>query len=310
MLVYEFVRHSVIHDYMDMDTGNVVAALLVLFISFVFSQLVFGWISNFQTRLERQNQKLEALNKRVKELAVLEERGRLSREIHDGVAQLLACALLKADVAEAHLQAGNIPGAEKELEQLRNACNEAYGDVREVISGLRPEVLEQRDFITVLSEMLEKFTDNTDIKTRLDLEGFDDNNIEKLFPSSTRLQLARVIQESLSNIRKHSKATSAVLRLRLTNFKDGAADSGGASDPLRPITVTINDNGCGFDTRSFHSEGQHFGQIIMRERVESLGGTLEVLSEPDNGTVVKISLPLPFTCLEANRRKVGYGLNG
>jgi signal transduction histidine kinase len=291
--VYETVRHSMLAAEVDDWFGNLISALIVLMASFVFANLAFGLIGRMQSKIISQNRQLRDLNQRIKELAIVEERSRLSREIHDGLAQLLAYIMIKIDVVETLLRAGRLGEAERELEQVRKACNDAYGDVREAITGLRPELFDDRDFITILKDLLQRFNGDTGLETDLEIVGFDSDIVkaEQLFPPAVSVQLLRVVQEALSNIRKHAQAHYVSIQLSLENSSSGSADSG--ANPAHPLRLKISDDGAGFDPANLKHNGKHFGQTIMRERVESLGGALELFSRPGNGTTLLITLPLP-----------------
>jgi len=290
--VYETVRHSLLAAEVDDWFGNLISALIVLMASLVFANLAFGLIGRMQSKIVSQNRQLRDLNKKVKELAIVEERSRLSREIHDGLAQLLAYIMIKIDVVETLLRAGRLGEAERELEQVRKACNDAYGDVREAITGLRPELFDDRNFVTILKDLLQRFNGDTGLETNLNIGGFElmPAKLEQLFPPAVSVQLLRVVQEALSNVRKHAQARNVSIQILLDDSSSGSADSG--TNLTRPLHLKITDDGGGFNPASLKHNGQHYGQTIMRERVESLGGTLELSSQPGCGTILLVNLPL------------------
>ena len=286
--LYETVRHSLLENELDGWPGNLLAGLLILVCSWGFAQVVFGLVNRLQQRLMNQNRQLKQLNRQVRELAVVEERSRLSREMHDGLAQLLAYVMLKIDLIETLLRLGRLHEAGSELEQVRKACNDGYEDVREAITGLRPEFFDGRDFLTILNELLEGFSDKNDLKVGLTVKNVqtDSPQVAELFPTATVVQLFRVVQEALNNIRKHSQARSVGVEVALL---DQATADG---DTLRPVVLTIQDDGQGFDSTRLGRESGHFGYIIMRERVESLDGRLRVDSQAGHGTTLRIELPV------------------
>lgn len=289
--LYETLRHSlfdiggVFGQVGLSEVGNLITAGLVLIFSFIFGQIVFGWIEQTQARLAAQNRKLKALNRRVQHSAVLEERGRLSREMHDGVAQVLAYVMVKVGTVEGLLQAGRIEEARRELEEVRRACNETYVDVREDIGGLRTDLLllEDRGLVNVLKEVLERFGDEQGCEINFTAEGFGDeaSTIEPV----AEVQLVRVAQEALSNVRKHAEASLVSLSLRLEPGGEPTVDSN--SEPV--LVMGLRDDGRGFQpAQPFPG---HFGLTSMRERVESLGGQLHLESGPEQGTLVRVIVP-------------------
>jgi signal transduction histidine kinase len=207
-------------------------------------------------------------------IAVLEERDRIARELHDGLAQMLATMTLQSEHGRAVLAGGNVHAARVAFDHIERACSAAYADVREAIVGLRDDL--DRDFLTALRETAERFSDATAIV--VDMHG--DLGSAQLTPMAT-LQLLRVVQESLTNIRKHASATHVAIALSAS------------ADPAQ-VVLSICDNGIGFDPDHVPRVGrQHFGLLVMRERLESLGGTLTVESAPAHGTTIHAMLPVP-----------------
>jgi len=314
---YETLRHTFFSYQLQQDWwGNLLAALFVFSISFTFAQVVFTLVARMQTRLVSQNRQLRDLNQQIKVMAVTEERSRLSREMHDGLAQLLAYSMMKVDLVETLIQTGHQTEALKELELVRKACDDGYNDVREAITGLRADLLDGRDFLTIIGEVLNNFSDTNPVAVEFNRYGFEakEDYRELILPIWT-LQLVRVVQEALSNIRKHAGATRVSVSIELkpaprrvnTAF---AADSGGNSasqltgltSPTLPqiedmptLFLEISDNGKGFShLKQKETNRGHFGLIIMRERIESLGGKFEYGNRTENekGAYITVALPI------------------
>jgi signal transduction histidine kinase len=206
-------------------------------------------------------------------IAVLEERDRIARELHDGLAQMLATMTLQSEHGRAVLAGGNIHAARVAFDHIERASSAAYADVREAIVGLRDAM--DRDFPTALRETAERFSD----ATAMVAEVSGDFDSARLTPTAT-LQLLRVVQESLTNVRKHADATRVSIALSV-----GAEAA--------QVLLTIRDDGIGFDPDNVPRVGrQHFGLLVMRERLESLGGTLAVESAPGHGTTIRATLPV------------------
>lgn len=211
------------------------------------------------------------LNQRLRSLAVAEERVRIARELHDGMAQVLAYVNTKAQAVKAYLDKGKNEQAGVQLEQLAAAARDVYTDAREGILALRTQVGPDQPLRSALHEYMERWEAQSGIAAELEFE-----SPLELTPS-VELQLLRVVQEALANARKHSGATRARVVLR-QNSGD--------------IEASIEDNGAGFDpgVRS-RAAFPRFGLAIMRERAESIGGTLAIDTSPGGGTRVKIVIP-------------------
>ncbi len=214
-----------------------------------------------------------ALYREMQDVAILKERERLAREIHDGLAQTLGYLRLRLKAAKEYVANGEVAEAGRVLAELIGTTEEAYVDAREAIADLRSAVFEGEDLVNTLGPYIEEYGLQNRIKTDLVVE----TEGEPKLPGAQGIQLVRIVQQALSNIRKHSRATSVVVTLRKED---------------RSLVLIIEDDGQGFDARDWEgSKGRHFGLNIMRERAESLNGTLEVQSSPDMGTRVIARVP-------------------
>lgn len=213
------------------------------------------------------------LYEQVRSIAALEERDRLGRELHDGLAQALGYLHLKSKAVERLLAAGQMSQAQTELHEMQEVSQEAYGDVRESILGLRTTISPGAGLIPTLTEYLHKFSYQSGIDARLVID--DDVKLE--FAPVVEIQLLRIIQEALANVRKHSRASRAWVRFET----DG-----------KGVMITVEDDGRGFDPSRIGQDGhQHFGLQTMRERVESVGGSLRISTQPGQGTRLIVHLP-------------------
>ena len=209
-----------------------------------------------------------------RELAVLGERNRLAREIHDTLAQGLTAILWQINAAE-HAVAEGGPQALEYLDRLRGLAREGLQDARRSVWDLRLGPLEGRTLSEALRGETERVAGAGEIQISFAVSGE-----EKVLPSGAEAALLRICQESLANMVKHSQATQSTVTLA---YNDGQ------------VRLAVQDNGIGFDpdipgTRSKESGG--FGLINMRERVRLLGGELTVRSQPGRGTLVEASLSL------------------
>jgi nitrate/nitrite-specific signal transduction histidine kinase len=218
------------------------------------------------------------LYEQVQALAVLTERERIAREMHDSLAQVLSYVTTKTQAIREFLKAGRVAEAQVQLQQLEQTAREVYADVREAILGLRTTLGPDQDLFSVLREYLQHFTGQTGIQVELvvvpQASAFS-------FDPGAELQLLRIVQEALTNVRKHAEADRAWVRF--------VADGEWA-------VVTIEDDGRGFDlARPPRSPWPCFGLQTMRERAEAVGGNLEIESRPGQGTRVTVRIPLTGT---------------
>jgi PAS domain S-box-containing protein len=207
---------------------------------------------------------------RLQSLAVMEERARIAREMHDGLAQILGYLSLQVQTLDALTRQGDVDGVLAELEKTRQNINIAHADVRENILSLRTTLAGESGIIPALQEYVSEFGVHCSCDTELIL-GVDGNpNISPL----AEVQLVRIVQEALSNVRKHAQAKQVSVSL---NQKNGS------------LQVIISDDGVGFSSTS---DQRQFGLQTMRERAESVGGSLSVSSKPGEGTKIGLYLPL------------------
>jgi PAS domain S-box-containing protein len=205
-----------------------------------------------------------------------EERNRISRELHDDTAQWLALLTLEMDDVinrGKHLPEDTLT----RLRKLRETTEKALQEVRRFSHELRPSVLEHFGLAAALELIVEESNVSDTLlktETKLNIAG-----VEKRLPEEQELVLFRIAQESLSNIRKHAKATEACVNLNYSNSV---------------VTLRVTDNGQGFDTRrkSVDSIGSGLGLVGMRERAQLIGGSLTVRSMPGKGTTVSIKVPV------------------
>ncbi len=209
----------------------------------------------------------------VKSIAALKERERLGRELHDGLAQVLGYLAMKNKLATDLIARGQLDRAVQEMHDIQQSIEASCRDIRESILGLRVTVAPNGGLLAALREYVQKYSIQTGI--HLTLSAIDD---DLTFAPETEVQLLRIIQEALGNIRKHSGAWQGSIRFgRQGNLS----------------IITIEDRGKGFDTERIGADGlPHFGLQTMRERAESVGGSLQVNSRPGQGTRVVVTLPM------------------
>lgn len=199
---------------------------------------------------------------------------RIAREMHDSLAQVLGYVNTKVQATEVLLANGQVEKASANLGQMADAARSAYADVREGILSLRTSLDGDRGFTDTLRDYLQVWQEQSGVKAELEAP----EAVESRLPALAEVQLLRIVQEALSNIRKHAGASHVRIRLDL---EDGR------------MVTTISDDGAGFAPEDRAHRGlPRFGMSTMRERAESLGGSFAVDSTPGDGTTVTVRLPL------------------
>jgi nitrate/nitrite-specific signal transduction histidine kinase len=205
-----------------------------------------------------------------RQTATMAERERIAREMHDGMAQVLGVTHLRLRSLEARLADADVSTARTELTDLADLCHEAYADVREAIVGLRELTRGDQSLIEGLREYVAKYSRQSGIDTSLECDVIGDITLTP----RAELQLLRVVQEALTNVRKHSGAGRAWVVV---------------TDEPAGLAFTVADDGHGFAADEPGREG--IGLHSMRERMALVGGTLTVKSTPGQGTRVTALVP-------------------
>ena len=195
-------------------------------------------------------------------LAILQERQRLARNLHDAVNQSLFSAGLIAEMLP-ELWEQDQEDARRSLEDLRNLTRGAIAEMRMLVSELRPLALIDSNLSDLLHQLADAFTGRTNIHVALSIKG------EDILISEVQVVVYRICQEGLNNIAKHAAASRVKIKLQYTAGN---------------VVMSIQDNGRGFD--STLSLPGHYGLSMMNERAEAIGAKLEVISQPGKGTEV------------------------
>jgi len=207
-------------------------------------------------------------------VATLRERERLARELHDGIGQTFGYVGLQTQAALQWVRSGNMDKAGTILGRLADVTREAHTDVRESILGLRAETLEGWSFTQALGAYLDKYQGHYGIRTQLAIsDGIGDG----AFEPAAGVHLMRVIQEALSNSRKHGSAANVSISIGMNRTQ---------------ALVTVSDDGAGFDSNEIGTVGNgHFGLAFMRERMQQIGGSMDIESRPGAGTMLTLHVP-------------------
>jgi signal transduction histidine kinase len=213
---------------------------------------------------------------------VLEERERIARELHDGLAQVLGFINTQTQAVKKLLESRKIGEATSELEAMGAVSREVYADVREAIVGLRTA---PKGLIPTIREYLSRLPRMNGCEVEFSVN--EDAEGVALVPS-TEIQLVRIVQEALSNVRKHAGAS----RVEVIIETDA-----------REVGVSIVDDGHGFDPLQLDRTGwPRLGLQTMRERAQAIGGAFDISSAPGEGTRVSVRVPLVV-----DREVVGAG---
>jgi len=200
------------------------------------------------------------------------ERARLAQEIHDGPAQALSNAIFQVELVERALDK-DPELARVELKALREFMRRELDDVRSYISQLRPKVIAELGLNGAIRFAAENVSDMAHLPIVTDLEAE-----EGLLEEATQTVVLRVVQEALQNVRKHAGASAVLVATR--------AEGG-------DWIVEVRDDGRGFDPDQAAARGRRsFGLQFMRERAELIGAAFEVRSQPDGGTVIRLTIPM------------------
>lgn len=209
------------------------------------------------------------LSLEVEQQAALAERARLAREIHDGLAQTLSYLKLRTTQLLRHYDAGQVYDARPDLEALQHLLGEAYVDAREAIDGLYLTSA-NAELKTWVEELAADFEQLSGVPIAIEGEALQ-------LPPEVKTQLQRIVQEALSNIRKHAGASNVTLAWRMEGD--------------RLLVFSIRDDGRGFETADVPLGVTH-GLRIMQERAELLAADLQLTSSPGNGTEIRVCLPI------------------
>jgi signal transduction histidine kinase len=221
--------------------------------------------------LQQANKQLQAYATQVQELAAMNERNRLARELHDSVTQTIFGLTLSAQAALILLDR-NPARAVAELDHLQSLAQNALAEMRALVQELHPHTGSGQSLSILLRRLVEERRSNDGLAVDLRIKG------DRRLPVNVETELFRITQEALNNVVKHARANQAVVTLDL--------------EDARQIHLKIEDAGVGFDPSRASSLPGHLGLTSMHERVQALGGTLLIDSQPGKGTCLQVELGL------------------
>ncbi|MCJ7619452.1 MAG: GAF domain-containing sensor histidine kinase, partial [Anaerolineae bacterium] len=214
------------------------------------------------------------LYQQAQQAAVLEERSRLARDLHDAVTQTLFSASLIGEVLPTVWEADEDEGRQL-LGELRQLTRGALAEMRTLLLELRPTALAESNLQDLLGQLGEAVTGRSGLPVGVQVDG------EPNLPAEVHVALYRIAQEALNNVVKHADASEVSVVLRC-----GAPSGHGEEGYSRRAKLEVRDNGCGFDLGSIPAD--RLGLGIIRERAEAINAALEIKTKPGSGTTVKV----------------------
>ncbi len=242
------------------------------------ASLLAAAIENAYVRTEMQH-RIGELTDQVRQLAIIEERERIGREMHDGLAQTLGLLNLQIEHVKGSVLSHDWQAVDRELQLLDDYLGTAYVDVREALGSLRNANPEGPRFVSALEDRLRDFERRHAIQTTLVVK----NGVQPIcFSPLVEVALTRVIQEALTNVRRHAQAS----RVEVKVAREGSN-----------CEIAVLDDGVGFDQHQVPvGSAERLGLKTMRERVEELGGRFSIISRPGEGTRVTIEVACSGCC--------------
>jgi two-component system, NarL family, sensor histidine kinase LiaS len=224
-------------------------------------------ISQLALRLNNMAKQLQDLLRRKQDMAVSEERNRLARDLHDSAKQQALAASFQLGTALTLFER-DPQTAKKHLVEADTLVDSVRNELTDLVRELRPLAIDEENFTDVLKEYVLDWSQRCGVEANITIKGDDRSSLE------TRAALYRIAQEALANVARHSSANSLELSLIFD---------------LNTVTMTIKDNGSGFDIVAPHGG---LGLSFMRERAEARGGSFTIESAPGQGTRIIVILPI------------------
>ena len=254
-------------------------ALLSTAVSMVFSLALGLWISHVLWQSVRRGELIEELERTRAELAtaehergVLAERERLAQEVHDTLAQGYTRIVVLAQTAAAQVS-GDPDAARERLALIEEVARDNLAEARAMVAAFRPVALDGSTLVEALARLAERFGRETGLAVRVDTAALDGGLVLR---RDEEVVLLRGAQEALTNVRRHAAAHAVVIRVSVVG-----------GEGARQVSVHVEDDGVGFDP----SAARGAGLDGLRDRVSSVGGSVDVASAPGAGTRVTVRVP-------------------
>jgi signal transduction histidine kinase len=250
-------------------------------IGLAFSIAMGIWINRVLEQSQQRAELIRELERTRAEVAELHhaqgvatERERLAREVHDTLAQGYTSIVVLAQTAAAELPPGT-EGVPERLALIEEVARENLAEARAMVAAFSPVALDSATLVEALERLVERFGRETGLATRLDTSALGEGSGE--LSRSEEVVLLRGAQEALANVRRHAAATAVVLRVSRVGSGEAAQ-----------VSVHVEDDGVGFDPAS----APGVGLAGLRDRAEQVGGAVDVVSAPGEGTRVTVRVPV------------------
>jgi PAS domain S-box-containing protein len=223
----------------------------------------------------------DKLNTQKKELAVMDERERMARDLHDNLGQILSFSSVQIQTVRQQFKKENFKQADEYLQELKEIIRDAHKEIREYVYNIRDNTDYNENFIGLLKTIIGKFRKNSEVEVNLktdfrQIEGCSGDKLANFLGTEEKMQLINVVKESLTNILKYAEADTVNILL---------------GDKAGNFEIIIEDNGKGIDKLK---EKSGSGINIMNERARLIGGQLKIESESNLGTRVIVTLPVDW----------------
>ncbi|MFL5657901.1 MAG: DUF4118 domain-containing protein [Ktedonobacteraceae bacterium] len=268
VLAFDYFLVPPLYTFVVSKIEDLLTLSVFLATAVITSQLAWAQRRSAEEARGRERE-IRLLYEQAQELAALQERQRLARELHDSVSQALYGISLWAHTVREALESSEPEQAEAAIEDVLTLAEAGLAEMHALIFELRPESLVTEGLVAALTKQVEVLRARYKLTVEADLADEPDLSLEK------KEALYRIAQEALHNIVKHARASSVVLRLARQE---------------KEVLLEVCDNGRGFDpTGPFPG---HLGVRSMRERVTKIGGTLSIESASGQGTCIRVRVPL------------------
>jgi signal transduction histidine kinase len=212
---------------------------------------------------------MNILAEKARTAAVLDERNRIAREIHDTLAQGFTGIMMQLKAAEEIL--GDAPlNARQHVATAKELARTSLTEARRSVNALRPAALEHRSLAFALAESITRATRDTGVTFNLEVSG-DEHKLDEHVENN----LLRIAQEAFSNLMKHSRAKTVRIELNFGHEN---------------VQLVVTDDGVGFNPAE-QRDGSHFGLQVMQERAKDIGGDFQATSSPGSGTKITVTIP-------------------
>lgn len=237
--------------------------------------MMAGHLNQMADNIEKQVASLQKLstekaewNEQLKKSVISEERGRLARELHDAVSQQLFAISMMSSAIQESIDPDHVK-LKKRITMVEKMAGDAQSEMRALLMHLRPATLEGKGLKEGLEELFEEFEAKQPVALKWDITDVPD------LPKGIQDHLFRIVQEAMSNVFRHSQATSVTVRLIVVN---------------RQLHLRIVDNGIGFDMDE--PKTSSYGMQSIQERTNEIGGTAEIISFPGKGVQIEVKVPI------------------